>query len=188
MHKLIFEGAELAGKSWLMSQIYNYLEPKYNKSGFVLDGCHWFNTDVGIFGTANGKSIINNFINIFQDLDNSNILVEKFYLSDQIYNKLHRKKIIIYPQIEKKLLELNFKIILVTFPEDKKIIRNRIKDRLNLYPHYKNILNNEEWYIQQQKEYIKAIKNSKLPFLIIKTDKLPDNLLTKKILKWIKEG
>jgi len=28
-HHLIFEGAELAGKTWLMSQIYNYLQPKY---------------------------------------------------------------------------------------------------------------------------------------------------------------
>ena len=51
MHHLIFEGAELSGKSWLISQVYNYLEPKYNQSDFILDGCNWFNCDVGIYGT-----------------------------------------------------------------------------------------------------------------------------------------
>lgn len=187
MHHLIFEGAELAGKSWLMSQIYNHLEPKYNKSGYVLDGCHWFNTDVGIFGTKNGKSIINNFINIFDDIQDSNILVEKFYLSDQIYNKLHRNKAITYPKIEEKLLTLNFKIILITFPEDKEILENRIQDRLNIYPHYKNILKSANWYIEQQKEYIKTVKNSKLPYLIVNTNQLPDDTLTKQILNWIGE-
>ena len=40
IHHLIFEGAELSGKSWIMSQIYNYLEPKYNQSKDILDGCH----------------------------------------------------------------------------------------------------------------------------------------------------
>ena len=188
MHKLIFEGAELAGKSWLMSQIYNHLEPKYNKSKFVLDGCHWFNTDVGIFGTKNGKSIINNFTNIFNDLKDSNILIEKFHFSDQVYNQIHRNVTITYPETEKTLLTLNFKIILITFPEDPEIIKNRIQDRLNLYPHYKNILNSPEWYIRQQQEYIKAIKKSLLPHLIIKTNQLPDDNLTKQILSWIGES
>ncbi|MBL7058786.1 hypothetical protein ISS03_05680 [Patescibacteria group bacterium] len=188
MHHLIFEGAELAGKSWLMSQIYNHLEPRYNKSGFVLDGCHWFNTDVGIFGTENGKSIINNFVHIFEDLKDSNILVEKFYLSDQIYSKLHRNALVTYPKVEEKLLKLNFKIVLVTFPEDPELLRGRIVDRLNIYPHYKNILNSEEWYIRQQQEYIEAVKNSKLPYIIIKTDQLPDNNLVKEILDWIGEN
>ena len=31
-HNIIFEGAELTGKSYLMSQVYNYLEPKYNRA------------------------------------------------------------------------------------------------------------------------------------------------------------
>ena len=50
-HNIIFEGPELVGKSYLMSQIYDYLEPKYNSGGKIMDGCHWFNCDVGIFGT-----------------------------------------------------------------------------------------------------------------------------------------
>ena len=61
MHHLIFEGAELAGKSWIMSQIYDQLEPKYNKNKVVLDGCHWFNSDVGIFGTEFGRPVIDHY-------------------------------------------------------------------------------------------------------------------------------
>ncbi|MCX6800149.1 MAG: hypothetical protein NT091_03315 [Candidatus Falkowbacteria bacterium] len=170
-----------------MSQIYNRLEPKYNQSGFVLDGCHWFNCDVGVFGTAHGKAIIKNYTNIFEELKESNLLVEKFHLSDTIYNKLHRNAIVNHSKIEEKLLDLNFKIILVTFPEDINILKARIVDRLNLYPHYKNILNTPEWYIAQQQEYISQIQKSCLPYLIINTNQLPDDNLVKKILDWIGE-
>jgi len=110
-HHLIFEGAELAGKSWLMSQIYNYLEPKYNKTGYLLDGCYWFNCDVGIYGTKHGKPVIESYLKIFTELKNSNLLVEKFYLSDLIYNLLHRGKKVNYKTIEQQLKKLGFKII-----------------------------------------------------------------------------
>jgi len=184
-HHLIFEGAELAGKSWLMSQIYNYLEPKYNKTGYLLDGCHWFNCDVGVYGTEHGKPVIKSYLKIFAELKESNLLVEKFYLSDLIYNRLHRGKEINYKKIEQQLKKLNFKIILITFPPDKKLIQARIDDRLKLYPHYKKILHKPEWYIEQQAEYLKEIKKTSLPYLIIETKKLPDNSLNNKILKWI---
>jgi len=184
---LIFEGAELAGKSWLMSQIYDQLEPKYNQSGYLLDGCHWFNCDVGIYGTKYGKPIIESYLKIFSVLKNKNLLVEKFNLSDIVYNRLHRQKEINYRNINRELKKLNFKIILITFPANKKIIRGRIADRLKLYPHYERILRKPEWYIKQQEEYLKEIKKTGLPYLIIETKKLPDNNLTNKILKWIKE-
>lgn len=184
---IIFEGAELTGKSWLMSEIYNYLEPKYNHSKTVLDGCHWFNCDIGIFGTPNGKPIIDNYLKIFKTLKNKNIIVEKLHLADLIYNRLHNKKEINYKQIEKALKDLNFKIILCTFPEDKKLISKRIKDRLNLYPHYSRILQTPDWYINQQREYLKEIKNTKLPYFIIEAKTLPDKTLSEKILKWLGE-
>ena len=184
---LIFEGAELAGKSWLMSQIYDQLEPKYNQSGYLLDGCHWFNCDVGIYGTKHGKPIIESYLKIFSVLKNKNLLVEKFNLSDIVYNRLHRQKEINYKNINRQLKKLGFKIILITFPANKKIIRGRIADRLKLYPHYERILRKPEWYIKQQEEYLKEIKKTGLPYLIIETKKLPDNNLTNKILKWIKE-
>ncbi|OIP78682.1 MAG: hypothetical protein AUK20_03330 [Parcubacteria group bacterium CG2_30_45_37] len=186
-HHLIFEGAELAGKSWLMSQIYNYLEPKYNKTGYLLDGCYWFNCDVGIYGTKHGKPVIESYLKIFTELKNSNLLVEKFYLSDLIYNLLHRGKKVNYKTIEQQLKKLGFKIILITFPPNKKLIQSRIADRLKLYPHYRRILRKPEWYIEQQKEYLKEIKKNSLPYLIIETKKLPDNNLNNKILKWINE-
>jgi hypothetical protein len=184
---LIFEGAELSGKSWIMSQVYNYLEPKYNQSGQVLDGCHWFNCDIGFFGTPYGKPVIKNYLNIFQTLRAKNLLIEKFHISDIVYNRLHRKEEINYGSIEKSLLKLNCKIILVSFPKDKNVLEKRIKDRLNLYPHYKRILQGPDWYIRQQKEFLLEVKKSPLPYLIVETDKLPDENLVKEILKWVGE-
>jgi hypothetical protein len=186
-HHLIFEGAELSGKSWVMSQVYNYLEPKYNQSGFVLDGCHWFNCDVGIYGTSNGKPVIKNYLNIFQALRAKNLLIEKFYISDIIYNRLHNKEEVNYNSIEKSLLKLNCKIILIIFPADREKIQKRLNDRLRLYPHYEKIMHNPDWYIKQQKEYIMEVKKSSLPYLIVETDKLPDDGLAKKVLEWIGE-
>jgi len=186
-HHLIFEGAELAGKSWLMSKIYDRLEPKYNKSGYLLDGCHWFNCDVGVYGTDRGRPIIKSYLKIFAELKNKNLLVEKFHLSDIVYNRLHRHREINYKNIEQQLKKLGFKIILITLPPDKKIIQERINGRLKLYPHYERILRKPEWYIKQQEEYLKEIKKTSLPYLIIKTKKLPDNNLTKKILQWLNE-
>ncbi len=186
-HHFIFEGAELAGKSWLMSQVYDHLEPKYNQTGRILDGCHWFNCDVGIYGTEYGKKIIKHYLAIAQELQDKNILFEKFHISDIVYNRLHHNRELSYKRVEEKLKELNFKIVLVAFKEDKKLLEKRIQDRLNLYPHYERILRNPGWYIDKQREYFREIKKSSLPYLLIETDKLPDQSLVKKILRWIKE-
>jgi hypothetical protein len=186
-HHLIFEGAELSGKSWVMSRIYDFLEPKYNKNKQLLDGCHWFNCDVGIYGTKHGKPVIKNYLKTFEELKEKNLLIEKLHLSDKIYNRLYNKKEINYAAEEKKLKKLNFKIILLTFPENKKNLKKRIAGRLNLYPHYERILRDPEWYIKQQGEYLKEIKKTKLPYLILNTNELPDEKLVKKILSWIEE-
>lgn len=186
-HHIIFEGAELAGKSWLMSRIYDHLEPKYNKNKTVLDGCHWFNCDVGVYGTKFGKPVIKNYLDIFQALKNKNLLIEKFHVSDIVYNRLHNKKEINYKEAEKILKKLNFKIILVLFPEDKNILKKRIKDRLNLYPHYERILQNPNWYIRQQNEYVKEIKKTALPCFVLCANQLPDENLVSKILCWLNE-
>lgn len=186
-HHLIFEGAELAGKSWLMSQLYDRLELKYNQSGYLLDGCHWFNCDVGVYGTKHGKPIIKSYLKIFTELKNNNLLVEKFYLSDIVYNRLHRRQEINYQNISQQLKKLGFKIILITLPPNKKIIQARINDRLKLYPHYERILRQPDWYIKQQEEYLKEIKKTVLPYLIIKTEKLPNNNLIKRMLEWLNQ-
>ena len=66
-HKIIFEGAELSGKSYLMSQIYKAIEPKYNSGGRILDGCHWFNCDVGLYGTSYGQTVINGYLELIRN-------------------------------------------------------------------------------------------------------------------------
>ena len=186
-HHLIFEGAELSGKSWLMSQVYNHLEPKYNQNKNILDGCHWFNCDVGVFGLPEGQKVIEGYISIFQALSQKNIIVEKFHLADKIYNKLYTSQDIDYQSIEETLLGLDFKIIFVTFPADIVKLQKRIKDRLNLYPHYSRILKKAEWYLQQQELYRQRLKKSQLPYLEIKTDELPDEKLLGMVLEWIGE-
>ncbi len=187
MHKIIFEGAELAGKSWLMGQVYDYLEPKYNQEGILLNGCHWFNCDVGVYGTKHGKPVIDNYINIFKELKGKNLLIEKFFMSDIVYNRLHRKIELDYFEEEQQLIELDFKIIMITFPEDEELLKKRIADRLRIYPHYERILHNPKWYINQQREYLKELEKTSIPNLIIETNKLPDPNLVSNILKWIGE-
>jgi len=186
-HHLIFEGAELAGKSWLMSQVYDHLEPKYNQNRVVLDGCHWFNSDVGVFGTEYGRKIIQGYLEMFTTLKDKNLVIEKFHLSDIVYNRLHFQREVDYATVEKKLSDLNFKIILITFPENTELIKKRIQDRLNLYPHYERILQNSDWYIKQQKEYLGELEKTKLPYLIVETKELPDEKKVNEILSWIGE-
>jgi hypothetical protein len=186
-YHLIFEGAELAGKSWLMSQVYDRLEPKYNKSKVILDGCHWFNCDVGIYGTEHGRPVIEHYLEIFRELHDHNLLIEKFHLSDIVYNRLHFKREVDYGEVEKILEDMDFKIIFVTFPEESGLLKKRIHDRLNVYPHYERILRDPEWYIAQQREYRREIKKSKLPVLTVETRTLPDYGQVDKILEWIGE-
>ena len=187
-HHLIFEGAELCGKSFLMNQVYNVLEKKYNKSGNVLDGCHWFNCDVGIFGTKYGKPCIESYAEMMAKLRDKNLLLEKFYISDKVYNKIYNNTEIDYSDIEKKLKSLDFKIVMIKVAPDPKIFAKRLKDRLNLYPHYKRIAHEPEWYIKQQEEYLKEIGATSLPKLEVDLTEIPNDKTAREILKWIKEN
>src|SRR3989338_9561552 len=125
-HKIIFEGPELAGKSYLMSQIYNYLEPKYNSGGQLLDGCHWFNLDVGIYGSSFGQILLNKFTELMEQLKESHVLLEKFHLSEATYQQIYHDKIFDCVPWEERLKELGAKIILVTFREDEALIKKRL--------------------------------------------------------------
>jgi hypothetical protein len=184
---LIFEGADLAGKSWLMSRIYDYLEPKYNQSKFVLDGCHWFNCDNGIFGTEYGAAAIASYLGVFEVMRDKNIIVEKFHLADIVLSRMFRRSEEDRDMVGQALKGLGFKLVLVTFKEDQGLIEQRIKDRLKLYPHYKRIQQEPGWYMRQQHEYIKEAERSPLPFLKVKTDKLPDERPVEEILSWIRK-
>ncbi|MAG44266.1 hypothetical protein CL633_00020 [bacterium] len=185
-HHLIFEGCELSGKSFLMSQVYDYLEKKHNSSKNLLNGCHWINCDVGIFGGPNSKPIINQYIEIIKNLKNENVILEKFHISDIIYQKMYNKKNVNYQKEEQLLQKLNTKIVFLKVSPSEKLFAQRLKDRLALYPHYKRIAKKPSWYIKQQEEYVKTIKETNLPYLEIDTTKLPNNNW-RKILPWIGE-
>jgi len=187
-HHLIFEGAELAGKSWLMSQVYDRLEPKYNHSKVVLDGCHWFNCDVGVYGTEHGRKVIAGYMEIFKELRGHNLLVEKFFLADIVYGRLHFGREVDYKEDIRTLKKMGFKIIFVTFPEEPGLLKKRIEDRLKIYPHYERILRDAEWYIGQQREYRREIEKTSLPILTVETRTLPDYGQVDKILEWIGES
>lgn len=183
-HHIIFEGAELVGKSYLMSRMYDFLEEKYNKNRNILDGCHWFNSDVGIFGTKYGKPCIERYIEMLEIMKDKNVLFEKFHISDIVYNRLHRGKEISYKTIEKKLLKFNTKIIFCYIQEDIKLLKKRIRERLRLYPHYERILQNPRWYIMQQREYKKEIQKTMLPYKQIDVTHIPSPQAEKILLQW----
>ena len=186
-HKIIFEGPELAGKSYLMSQVYNYLEPKYNSGGKVLDGCHWFNCDVGVYGTQYGKIALEKYLELIEEIREANIIMEKLHLTETVYQKLYHNIDFDFSNIEKRLKKVGVKIVLTIYEEDEELIKKRLKDRLELYPHYKRIAQEPAQYIEQQRLYLKLLKKSKLDYLILNTSKLPDDNLTTKVLKFIKE-
>lgn len=186
-HKIIFEGAELSGKSWLMSQVYNFLEPKYNSGGKILDGCHWFNCDVGLFGTQYGQVALEKYLQLVEAMPEANLMLEKFHLSEAVYQKMYHQKDFDFSLLEGRLKKLDSKLILVTFPEDEALLAARIEDRLRLWPHYAKILQKPEDYIKQQQVFLEFLAKSKLEHLIIQTNQLPDDNLVSEILNFLKE-
>lgn len=184
-HKIIFEGAELTGKSYLLSQIYEQIEPKYNSGGRILDGCHWFNCDVGIFGTAWGAAAIDKYLDLVEVLAESNVMLEKFHLTEAVYQKIYNNHDFDFSRIEKRLKILGTKIIMVTFDEDEALLAKRLADRLKLYPHYSRIAQKPLDYIHQQRVYLELLKKSQLEHLIVNASELPNPPLVKMILKFL---
>ena len=185
-HHLIFEGPELSGKSYLMHGVYDFLEVKYNQNRGILDGCHWFNCDVGIFGTEHSRFCIEKYVEMLEEMKEKNVLFEKFHISDIVYQQLYNNKVVMYDYIEKGLQDLNVKIILCTVSPETAIFEKRIEDRLKLYPHYQRILKDPEWYIEQQKKYKEEISRTNLEYLEVDMTEIP-NLKSDEILSWIGE-
>ena len=186
-HKLIFEGAELTGKSSIMSHVYNFLEKKYNTNSKILDGCHWFNCDVGIFGTKYGKDIIERYVEMAELMILRNIMFEKLHISDMVYHDLYKKQKLDYSAIEERLLNLNTKIIFCTIKDDPKLFEKRLGDRLNLYNHYGRIAQKPSDYVEQQEKFKEFISKTKLPVLNVDLTILPNKEAVKEILTWIGE-
>ena len=150
-----------------MSQVYNHLETKSNTSKNLLNGCHWINCDVGVFGGPQGKAMINEYINILKILKNQNVILEKLHISDIVYQKMYSNKNVNYQLEEKKLNVLSTKLIFLKVEPSEKLFAARLKDRISLYPHYKRIAKPPVWYIKQQEFYLAEIKKTKLPYLEI---------------------
>lgn len=186
-HKIIFEGAELSGKSYLMSQVFDFLEPKYNSGGKIMDGCHWFNCDVGVFGGKYGKVALEKYLELMESMEDSNMMLEKFHLTERVYQKLYNNVDFDYSKIEDRLKRINAKIILTTFEENEDLIEGRLKDRLNLYPHYGRIAQGPAQYIKQQQIYKKFIKQSKLEYIIVDASILPNKKIVQDILDFLQE-
>jgi len=186
-HKIIFEGPELSGKSYLMSQLFDFLEPKYNSGRKIMDGCHWFNCDVGVYGTKYGQEILQEYLKIIKILAGTNVMVEKFHLTEAVYQKLYDRVDYDFKNIEKSLVKLNARIILTTFDEDEELIRKRLEDRLQLYPHYQRIAQKPKDYIQQQRMYLELVKRSRLDYLVVNASQLPNEKLVEDILKFLGE-
>lgn len=189
LYHLIFEGAELTGKSYIISQIYDFLEKKYSSKKFpyLLDGCFWINADIGLFGTEKGKTLIKTYLTLAKKLKNNNLIFEKFHLSDQVYSWLYRKKRVNYQDIEKELYKLNFRIIFLYIDNDIQLLKKRLRERLALYPHYKRIIQKPEAYLQQQEKYEFFLKQTKLPYIKINTSQLPNKKIIKQIIKWLEK-
>lgn len=186
-HKLIFEGMELTGKSSIIHSVYDYLEKKYNTHRFILDGCHWFNSDVGIFGTKYGREVVGKYVEIAEIMKEKNVIFEKLHISDQVYHEIDPGITIDYSDTEKRLLEMNTKIILCTVKDDPQIFKSRLKDRLTLYNHYGRISREPEDYLKIQEIYKEKVKESKLPVLTVDLTELPNPNVVQNILTWIGE-
>jgi len=187
---IIFEGAELVGKSFFISQIFDVLEKKYNTSNKILNGCHWFNCDNGVFGSSEGKKIIDEYIKILEVLKDKNVIFEKFHLSDAVYNQIYNKKKISYSKEENILKEMDTRLVLITV-ESVDVFKNRILDRLKNTPEYKRILQKPNKYWMMQEKYIEMFEKSSLEKIRIDMsfplDKKFVKKQTKKVLSFLGE-
>lgn len=186
-HLLIVEGGELAGKSFIISQIYNFLETKYNTNKNTLNGCHWFNCDIGILGNPKADTYLSKLTDIADSLSDRNIIFEKFHISDMAYNIFYNKKEVNYDKLEQRLLKLGAKLILCQIDEDADLYKQRLQDRLNLYPHYKKIAKRPEDYIKLHQIYRRLVDKSSLPSLTIDSSHLPNDQIQHQILNWLNE-
>jgi len=185
MHHLLFEGAELTGKSFTIYGVWNFLEQKYNSGENTMDGCTWFNADVGVFGSADGPALVDAYMAIARKLAHKNIIFEKLHLTDFIYSGgAHAEA---FARAERALQELDFKLVLTEVAPNQALFEKRLKERLVGMPSYARIAKSPEAYINAQEQYRALAKKSCLPRLTVDNTQLPNDN-AKCILRWIGEG
>lgn len=182
---IIFEGVELAGKSWVMSQLYPILETQGNTNPLFLNGCIWFNCDIGLLGDTYGQTFIEHQIKLAQAIPDRTMLWEKFHISDAAYRQFHGLEKISYNATEEQLLALGARIIFCRVNPDQALFEQRLADRLRLYPHYQHIAKSPADYIRLQTVYEQVIVDSKIPSLTLDTSQLPNINLVSQISSWL---
>ncbi len=166
-----------------MSQVYPKLEKTNQTSPDFMDGCFWFNCDLGFFGGEYGESMIHKYLEMVEILQDKPILLEKFHLTDLVYRKQHSRTVPDYSQVETSLLALDFGVVLTTFPENPSVLEKRLEDRMALYPHYQRVAKDPSFYIDQQALYREIVNQSALSHIEIELkDFSPEEV--SKVLAW----
>ncbi len=184
MHKLIFEGPELAGKSYVIHGVWDFLERKYNLTNTILDGCIWFNADVGIFGTDFGWPVIKKYIEIGNILKSKCVIFEKFHITNHIYTNYKNSDV--FTSIDQILYEEGFELIHVSSQFSTNEIQQRINDRLKSNSSYARIAKPPDWYKEKRDEYINLVNESKLKSYTVTNTYFPNNN-HEKVLRWLGE-
>jgi thymidylate kinase len=180
--KLIFEGAELVGKSTLTSAMYQRLVHAYTSSNEILDGCYYLYCDIGIFSTPLARDYIFHMAKIVELMKERNVVMDKFHLADEVYQKEYRGKTISHRWVEDEILRpLGTRMILITVSEDH--LEQRLQQRLKSDPHYALIKKPFDFYKRMQERYLQAIQHTTLDWLLVDGTIPPEENVTR-ILAW----
>lgn len=172
-----------------MSQVYDELEKENNKSGQILDGCAWLNVDVGVLGSKKGFEYLFKKMEMLDLLNDRPVLLEKFHLSDVVYNRLYRGEEVgdMYDELEEGLREVGAKLVLVDVDPDPDLFKGRLAERLVGVPHYERIVKEVDWYLKARCEYEKEFEKSSLDKLRVDLSEIPNEEVVGEVLGWIRE-
>ncbi len=180
--KLIFEGAELVGKSTLTSATYQRLVHAYTSSNQILDGCYYLYCDIGVFSTPLARDYLFHMAKIIELMKQRNVVLDKFHLSDEVYQDEYHGKVVSHRWVEDEILRpLDTRIILVTVSEEH--LEQRLQQRLKSDPHYALIKKPFDFYKRMQERYLQKIQDTTLECLQVDGALPPEENVTK-ILAW----
>ncbi|SRR6266849_3161074 len=180
--KLIFEGAELVGKSTLTAATYQRIVHADTYSNEILDGCYYLYCDIGIFSTPLARDYLFHMAKIVELMKYHNVVLDKFHLADEVYQQEYQGKKVSHRWVEEDILgPLDTRIVLVTVSEDK--LEERLQQRLKTDPHYALIQKPFDFYKRMQERYLQAIQNTTLEWLQVDGTLPPEENVTR-ILTW----
>ncbi|MFI5273789.1 MAG: hypothetical protein ACHQ4H_12215 [Ktedonobacterales bacterium] len=162
--KLIFEGAELVGKSTLTAATYQRIVHAYTTSNEILDGCYYLYCDIGVFSTPLARDYIYHMAKIVELMKHRNVVMDKFHIADEVYQLEYRDKAVSHRWVEDDILRaLDTRVVLVTVSPEH--LEQRLRQRLESDPHYALIQKGIDFYIRMQERYQAAISQTTLHWL-----------------------